>query len=73
MCYAGKGLIERVRFALEHAGPLSVEELAMKTARKRGSIHPALNVMRARGEVRRYAQIMTGRPGRPRVVYQVVA
>lgn len=72
MCNAGKGLIERVKFALEHSGPLTAEELAQKTMRVRGSIHPALNVLRTQGQVRRYAQIMSGKPGRPRVVYQVV-
>lgn len=72
MCYAGKGTIERIRFALTHAGPLSADELATKTAKPRGTIHPALNVMRHTGQVKRYAKVMTGQPGRPRVVYQVV-
>ena len=72
MCNAGKGLLERVKFALVHSGPLTVDELAVKTCRKRGSVHPALNVLRARGEVRRYAKVMSGMPGRPRVVYQVL-
>ena len=71
MCNAGKGTIERIRFALTHGGPLSADELATKTAKPKGTIHPALNVMRQTGQVKRYAQIMSGRPGRPRVVYQV--
>lgn len=72
MCYAGKGLLERIEFALTHVGPLTVDEIATKTARVRGSVHPALNVLRHQGRVRRYGQIMVGRPGRPRIVYQMV-
>ena len=73
MCHCGKGLLERVKFALQAGTPLTAEELAAKLARPRGSVHPALQVLRTTGQVRRYAQIMSGKPGRPRVVYQAVS
>ena len=73
MCHCGKGLLERVQFALKAGTPLTAQELAERLARPRGTIHPALNVLRTQGQVRRYAQIMNGKRGRPRVVYQAIS
>ena len=73
MSNCGKGLLERVKLALQAGTPLSAIEVAQKLARPVGSVHPALNVLRSQGQVRRYAQIMTGKPGRPRVVYQAMS
>ena len=72
MCYAGKGLLERVEYALKAGTPLTAQELAEKLNKPVGTIHPALNVLRNQGQVRRYAQMMTGKVGRPRVVYQAL-
>ena len=73
MCHCGKGLLERVRFALQAGTPLTAEELSARLARPRGSVHPALNVLIHTGQARRYAKMMNGKPGRPRVVYQAMS
>ena len=72
MCHCGKGLLEQVK-AATLLKPVTAIEVAEQIKRPVGSVHPALNVLVHTGQARRYAQIMNGKPGRPRVVYQAMS